>query len=330
MKKSFLIIFLFFLHINTFAEVFVTETGKIEFVGLENWEAKDLIDSISGLNPNGRFHPCAATLKSELGFADASVLMYMDENKKFYTVVKVVESNRIDKIHYKNVCDYKLPVIEKFKNIEPLLGERNRDFDSALRTYKYHTEAKPDSAKNIIEWMGTESKNVEKIWKFIEEHNTIEDYELAKWILNNDGNLVNQKCALLILMNFSEFDATWWTLLDLLRSDNHRIESAASHILQYFYKSCKRQIDWSPAINSVEYLLNGTNLFAYDHVLIVLTKTSVNKDLLAELLPDVKELLISHLLLEHTKAKEAVKLFLHYYYGGNFSEKDYVSRLKNL
>jgi hypothetical protein len=64
----------------------------VEFIGLEettrNW-AEDHLERL----PDGRIHYCAADLK-KAGYADASVVIYVGEDRKLFTVVTVVEAKR--------------------------------------------------------------------------------------------------------------------------------------------------------------------------------------------------------------------------------------------
>src|SRR5690242_4414960 len=65
----------------------------VEFLGLENTTQKWAEDHLDRL-PDGRIHYCAADLKQRAGYADASVVVYIGDDQKLFTVVTVVESTR--------------------------------------------------------------------------------------------------------------------------------------------------------------------------------------------------------------------------------------------
>jgi len=64
----------------------------VEFIGLEETTQKWAEEHLDRL-PDGRIHYCAADLK-KAGYADASVVIYIGDDKKLFTVVTVVEGKR--------------------------------------------------------------------------------------------------------------------------------------------------------------------------------------------------------------------------------------------
>jgi hypothetical protein len=64
----------------------------VEFIGLEETTQKWAEDHLERL-PDGRIHYCAADLK-KAGYADASVVVYIGDDRKMFTVVTVVEARR--------------------------------------------------------------------------------------------------------------------------------------------------------------------------------------------------------------------------------------------
>ncbi|MCU0427591.1 MAG: hypothetical protein MUF71_18420 [Candidatus Kapabacteria bacterium] len=77
-----------FVILPSFAQTNVVKEGRltIEFLGLHKWTVQQLQDSVKKYNPNGKLAFCMAALKSNLGFADASVMGYKDT-----VVITVVE-----------------------------------------------------------------------------------------------------------------------------------------------------------------------------------------------------------------------------------------------
>ena len=52
--------------------------GTVEFIGLERWDAEELLEAIRRLDPDRPLTGCAATMKGQLGFADAAVFGHSD------------------------------------------------------------------------------------------------------------------------------------------------------------------------------------------------------------------------------------------------------------
>ena len=73
--------------------------GPVEFVGLQRWNAPDLLEAIQKIAPDQPLHACAATMKSELGFPDAAVFIYLesdtDWSKRYTVIVGVEDSTRV-------------------------------------------------------------------------------------------------------------------------------------------------------------------------------------------------------------------------------------------
>ena len=55
------------------AQVVHDSNGTTEFIGLSSWSPKRLIDTLRILAPGQPVHQCAAVLKNQVGFPEASV-----------------------------------------------------------------------------------------------------------------------------------------------------------------------------------------------------------------------------------------------------------------
>lgn len=71
---------------------------SVEFIGLEESTQKAAEDKLERL-PDGRIHYCAADL-IKAGFAEASVVIHVSNDRKLFTVVTVVEGKRAAEIRY--------------------------------------------------------------------------------------------------------------------------------------------------------------------------------------------------------------------------------------
>jgi hypothetical protein len=79
----------------------------VEFIGLEESNRQAVEAKLDRL-PDGRIHYCAADLK-KAGFADASVNIYVGNDRTLFTVVTVVEGKRSNDIQYRAMHADDLP-----------------------------------------------------------------------------------------------------------------------------------------------------------------------------------------------------------------------------
>src|SRR5579872_4777691 len=77
-------------------QVVESKRGPVEFVGLEDWTPARVQEKMGRL-PDGEIHYCAADLMNA-GMAAASVAIYIGEDRKWYTVVGVVEGKHAGEI----------------------------------------------------------------------------------------------------------------------------------------------------------------------------------------------------------------------------------------
>jgi hypothetical protein len=79
----------------------------VEFIGLEDTTQKWAEDHLDRL-PDGRIHYCAADLK-KAGYADASVVVYIGDDRKMFTVVTVVEAKRAAEVRQRALPSREVP-----------------------------------------------------------------------------------------------------------------------------------------------------------------------------------------------------------------------------
>lgn len=321
------VIFLFFINV-LFGQIYETDKGQFEFVGLEEWKFENLIDSIKSFSKPNSFHPCGAELTGKLNFAEATVMMSFTEEKKLYTVVKLIEDS--SKIKYSQEPEFEMKTCANFKQMESILNENRHIINPTLFSYRYNKLGEKERAEEIIKNWSVDSIAVHKIWNFIEHQNSQEDYDIAIWILKNDKNEINIKCAMLTLINFTEFDLSWWLIFEKLRYPSQNISRTAQNILNLFTEQYSRRINWEPAINSIKYTLNGTYLWGYDEAVKILTKTEIDPKLIIDILPEINDLLLTHLSIQYKQAKQNQIEFLRYINNDLNTEDEFIEWLKKI
>ena len=127
----------------------------------------------------------------------------------------------------------------------------------------------------------------------------------------HNANPGNRVIACAILTNFPTDDFTWWTLIEVLRDKEQFVNSAARQSLAVLVKSSPRTIDWSPCVQTLRFLLAGTNLFAYTTVLEVLQQTNLSPALASLLLDEsTTELLLANLRANHMRERRLARALL--------------------
>ena len=104
----------------------------VEFIGLEESSRQAVEGKLDRL-PDGRIHYCAADLK-KAGFADASVNIYVGNDRTLFTVVTVVEGKRSSEISYRGTPASDLPAPAEWtyeSAIDVLANARDADARAA-------------------------------------------------------------------------------------------------------------------------------------------------------------------------------------------------------
>jgi len=308
----FSLFFAFFSLLN--AQIVETPFGKAEILGLKNWSLQKVLDLLAVKAPGKSIDKCAADLK-QIGFPDASVIRYFDKDGKFYSVVTLVEPEFAKFVKYRNIPSDTLKDVPDWTQGIGIFKNNPMEFQIGLAKYKLNQISKDtaDFLKDLDE------KKIKDFWQFISEHNHERDKELAIWILNNDGNYLNRVIASSILINFPESDLVWWILADALRDSDARVSSTAGLVLEYFSKNNPRNVNWEPAINTLFYLINGTNLFAFNTVLKVLSSTKVSEYLVPKMFSQTN----GYLILSYLKANHEIEKNLAHDFLVNITGKDF-------
>jgi hypothetical protein len=142
-------------------------------------------------------------------------------------------------------------------------------------------------------------------------HRSASDLATARRTLDRDGNAANRTMALLVLSTFVDRDSAWWAVADALRDpSNGMVNGTASQVLHLMAVRAARQVDWAPMARELGYIVDGTNLFAFDETLRTLTSTSVSPSLGPTLLANGGALIRAKLRSGDQAAKAAARGFL--------------------
>lgn len=306
---------LFSLTLPAVAQVVETPEGPVEFVGLEKWTVDDVKKVMAEKAPGEPLGRCGAVLQ-EAGFPSAIAGFYPQPDGKIYTVTKVVEPHRADRIKMKKEADFlaSRPAIPAWKVATDLIQTKPNSFQMGLLSY-IPGQGAPAEVK---ETNGADPEAMRALWSFLATRRSEADRDLALWTLANDGNPTNRIAASAVLINFGGSDLTWWTLLDAQRDPFGMVSGTAQQVLAKLARE-KRTVDWEPALTTVRHLLNGTNVSNFDTTLRVLMATGLPKETAPVLLRDGGgDLLLAHLKAQHEPARRFSHRFLQHLSGQDF------------
>lgn len=241
--------------------------------------------------------------------------MSIDEQRRLYTVVTLVEPEDAQRVQYRpdlTAADT-LPLPAWKEGLafttDPML------FQSILQSYPLLLNGKEKEAQAMLRTFGVKLEQVQPAWDFLRRHNTPKDHELTLWVLGHHGDPQHRVLACALLMNFTDADSTWWQLVDALRDGNELVRSMASSVQRALTRHRAREVDWRPVLASLRPVLRGTNVSAYLDTLEMLRVTKVAPELNRDLLAGADDLLIAFLKAEHAPSRQRVNDFLQYVSG---------------
>jgi hypothetical protein len=251
----------------SFAQNVVQEDGNtIEFIGLKKWTIQQLTDSVRKYDSKGKLGFCAATLKSNLKFCDASVI-WLSKDSLAITVIEPQDSLLVKRNAYfpgnvylsrewgdfQEAFAYK--VFEKGLAIETQFST-NDSATFAMREYikKAPSFVKFDSTafQNIRTALRTNPIPVERLTKVIR----------SNWDAHSRG------VAALAMTRFPDNDTCLQSVLYAMNDIG--ASTTIVNALEYFSTMLKyrtREIALAPLYNELRPLVNGSNLFAYHDIL---------------------------------------------------------------
>ena len=230
-------------------QVVESKKGPVEFIGLETWTPEQIQAGLERL-PDGDLHYCAADIK-KAGIAEASVVIHIGNDDKWYTVVTVVEPQRAAEIAWRASPASSIAVPSTWAVLE-----------EAARSG--HLLDKPPTP--------------------LRERTAAADYDQAIEVLRGSAEATDREAAAAILTNFADRDGAWQALAGGLRDPDNRVASVCQQALNQLRRHAARRVEWAPAAADLAAVLHGTNLFAFQELLETLAATEVQPSLAEALL----------------------------------------------
>jgi hypothetical protein len=275
-----------------------------------------MIQAKLGHNSTDALHLCAADLRQKLGFADSVVDMSREEGK-LYTIIAVVEPQYANHVQYRPEPLTSMPTPDEWRELLPVVEEKK-----VLNNLLEYGQSLKGAIK--VEKPYLQDSDLDKTWwPLLQQRRSEKDYRQALQRLSDDGNYRNRMIAAMVLTNFADRDGAWLALLDGVRDKNSFVNATCYQALITLTTYVPRKVNWAKAAPGIQYILGGTNLFAFKHVLKTLTKTKVSAKLAPVLLANGRaKMLLAYLRANHKDEKEVAHQFLIQLSGKDFGYDD--------
>lgn len=262
-------------------EVLETPKTRVEVLGLKRWTVPMIQDSLARYAPRDSLtsHACAAILRMKLKFADAAASYFgQDGAGRELIVVAVVEPQDSALVRYRTPPPDSLPDIAQYAAAIAVFRNHNQEFQHLIQDSAFlvahSAPGVTDAPRNVLE----------PVRRLLLSEHTRAGQRRAANVLARDRNPYNRVMAVLVLSAFPKSNNTWLTLADELRDPDGRVSGTASQVITTLARYSPRAVDWSPALDGLEAIMAGTNLFAQSPLIEVLTRTKVAPSLARPLL----------------------------------------------
>ena len=279
--------------------------GPIEFIGLERWKASALLDAIQQTAPDQPIHACAATMKGELGFADAGVFGYLastTSGSERYTVIIGIEDRA--RVRYRTAGSETIALPQSWQTLRSVADEDLRALGMAREWFDLRQD--PGTARKFAELFDADLAAIEPVWELIAALDGERDRHLARKILADDASWVSRAIAATVLLNFGEDETAWHDLVAATIDPHGQVSGAAASVLRSLARMERgRVVRWDAAREPIAAVLDGTNPFAFQEVVRALTATGIEPALGKQLIRETPDLLLAHVDAEHQSSRES-------------------------
>ena len=291
--------------------------GPVEFVGLQEWTARELFDAIQELAPDQPFHACAAVMERDLGFAGAAAMSYrtMGSDEVYTVVVGVEDATRV---RPRTIGSDTLVLPEALESLKALAEENPGLLSMAAQVL--HARGDADRTAEVAEWMGIDAEALAEVWSLLDRVDRRRDDRLAHELLARDSSWQTREIAAFVLSNFADRDATWHALVLSMTDPVGRVAAMAGLVLHGLTASDEslRTVDWTPAEEPLLAILAGTSPFQLDETLQALVATDIDPEFGRRLARQQPDLLLAYAGAEHRGTRASAIAFLQAISGEDF------------
>lgn len=254
---------------SAFAQTVLHLPGKtVEVIGLEDWTVPMLQDSLrryaEGITLES--HACAAVLRERLGFADAAVVSFAGTgDTTVYIAVSVVEPADSARVRRRTVGHDTLGFPPGWEAAGTLLRQ-----DGGARW------ALSNDVRELPLTIPHDSMALRQLWAFVELLRDSVGYASAARVLESHPNLYARLLAAAVLRNAPADERLLYALVRAMRDDAGIVSVVAASAVARMAGEL-RGVDWTPAVEDVHALLDGSNLFVLDALMAALVESGVDR-----------------------------------------------------
>lgn len=279
--------------------------GPVEFIGLERWTAQGLLEAIQETAPGQPLGACAATMKGELGFADAGVFGYLESTtsrSERYTVIIGIEDRA--RVRYRTEGSETIALPESWQALKSVADEDLQGLGMAREMFDLRHD--PETARKFAKLFGTDLTAIKGVWELIAARDSEQDRLLAHRVLANADSWSSRAIAATVLLNFGEHDAVWHDLVSATIDPIGQVSGAATSVLRSLVQiESGRAVRWDAAREPIAAVLDGTNPFAFSVVVRALAATGIEPALGKQLIREAPDLLLAHVGARHESTRES-------------------------
>lgn len=279
--------------------------GPVEFIGLERWTAQGLFDAIRQTAPDQPLAACAATMKGELGFADAGVFGYVGSTtagSERYTVIIGIEDRA--RVRYRATGSETIVLPESWQALKSVADEDLGALGMARELFDLRRD--PENARKFAALFDVDLDALEPVWDLIAALDGEQDRLLAHQILARDASWMSRAIAATVLLNFGADEAAWHDLVAATIDPIGQVSGAATSVLRSLVQmEGGPTVRWDAAREPIAAVLDGTNPFAFQQVVRALTATGIEPALGKQLIREAPGLLLAHVGAEHEMTRQS-------------------------
>jgi hypothetical protein len=287
----------------SFAQNVVQEDGNtIEFLGLKKWTVKQLQDSVRKHDSRGKLGFCAATLKSNLKFCDASVIFF-SKDSLIITVIEPQDSLLVKRNAY---FAGDAPLTREWDTFQETFAskvfEKGLATETQFNTDDSATSAMREFIKEAPSFVKFDSVAFQNIRTALRK-NPVPVEQLAK-VIRYSWDAYSRGVAALAMTKFPDNDTCLQSVLYAMNDIG--ASTTTVNAVEYFsimLRHRTREIALAPLYNELRPLVNGSNLFAYHDILKLIAKGKPTEKDFRTIFADEQS---RHLLFAHLKATSSL------------------------
>jgi hypothetical protein len=265
--------------VQPMAVVELDSNRTVEIIGLRRWTPEMVRDSLAKYAPDEGLDSdaAAANLRNFLGFADAATSIHtvvFDQDDRTTVTLAVREPTDSARVHY---AEQELDTLPRRAEWTDLARALN---DSTGRMLQIVSAARLEGFSRLVvdstvrgrtvahrEGYAFESPNdsvaAMPILAMLDAKRTPADFDAAVQTIESSTSSPDRAIAALILSGFPDRDGAWRALLKAaIGREQGRDAFIAQHALVSMSDRAARPVDWSPMVEVIRNVLDGTALAA--------------------------------------------------------------------